>query len=445
MHSETAVIFGLFLSMLTLVILTARIKLHPFLSLIFSALVYAVISGMKLSDTIQYFSEGLGNTMADIGIVIALGTITGVLFEKSGSAETVARSIFRLFGEKRISLGLAVAGYFVCIPIFCDTAYVILSPIAKRLSRASKLSMTTLALSLFAGLHATHVLVPPTPGPLSATGILGANVQGMVMLGALTAIPVTLVGCAAAGFIGKRHYYLPSDIEDFEDDKPLPPAPLAFLTILTPLFLMMIGKISTVLKLAGFIAELINFFGTPVVSIFISFLIAAFTYAVTYPGDSEAWGFDGIIADAIRIAGQITLIICAGGAFSAVLTNSGLKAVITELCPHIAAGLLAPFVIGFIFRSCIGSATVAMVTGSSLITPFLGAFGLDSPIGRVLAVLSCGAGALAVFHGNDDFFWVISTTSEMDTLTAYKTLPVLSILQSVTALICVLLLGAILI
>lgn len=445
MNFDLVVIAGLLASMTALVLFTVKLKLHPFLSLIFASVIFALISGMNAQETIESFTHGMGDAMSEIGIVIALGTITGVLFEKSGSAETVAKTIFKVFGKSRAALGLAITGYFVSIPVFCDTAFVILSPLAKRLSKDSKISMTAMALSLFAGLHATHILVPPTPGPLSVAGILNADITSVILLGAAVAIPVTLVGYAAANIAGRRFCYLPKDTDDTEDNRALPSPPAAFLTIMTPIVLMLLKMLGTVFSVPGGIQSILDVIGTPVIALSISVIMLALIYAHTYPDDSDAWGFDGIIADSIRTAGQIVLIVCAGGAFSSVLAASRLHTTLMSLfSPSAAFGILAPFMIGFIFRSCIGSGTVAMVTAATMISPFLEVIGLGSPTGHVIAVLSCAAGSLAVLHGNDDFFWVIATTSEMETSTAYKTLPVISIIQSVTALICVYILSIIL-
>lgn len=444
MSSDLIVIAGLLASMTALVVFTVKLKLHPFLSLIFASVIFAVISGMKLQDMLTSFTGGMGDAMSEIGIVIALGTIIGVLFEKSGSAETVAKTIFRVFGKSRAALGLAITGYFVSMPVFCDTAFVILSPIAKRLSKNSRVSMTAMALSLFAGLHATHILVPPTPGPLSVTGILNADIAGVMLLGAAVAVPVTLVGYAAANIAGKKFNYLPKDIEETDDDKHFPSPAAAFLTILTPITLMLLRMFGYVFSVPDRLQSVLNILGEPVAALSISVIIAAAVYAHTYPEDSDAWGFDGIIADSIRTAGQITLIVCAGGAFSSVLAASRLHTTLISLfSPSAALGILGPFFIGLIFRSCIGSGTVAMVTAATMISPFLEVLGLGSPAGHIIAVLSCAAGSLAVLHGNDDFFWVIAATSEMETSTAYKTLPVISVLQSFTALICVYILSII--
>ena len=189
--------------------------------------------------------------------------------------------------------------------------------------------------------------------------------------------------------------------------------------------------------------NIIAVLGTPAVALMVGLIIALVGYRQIYPEDKAAWGFDGVFAEALKTAGQIVLIVGAGGAFSGVLKASVLQDIITQLFSGLAIGILAPFIIGFIFRTCVGSATIAMVTAATMITPLLDILGFASPMGRIIAMLACAAGGLMVFHGNDDFFWVTATTSEMDTSVAYKTIPVISVLQSVTALVIVFILSLI--
>ena len=143
------------------------------------------------------------------------------------------------------------------------------------------------------------------------------------------------------------------------------------------------------------------------------------------------------MADSLKTAGQIVLIVGAGGAFGGVLKASAMQSVLTDAFSGLTIGILAPFLIGFIFRTCVGSATIAMVTAATMITPLIDVLGFSSPMGRVIAMLACAAGGMMVFHGNDDFFWVTTTTSKMDTSVAYKTIPIISVLQSLTALVVV--------
>lgn len=435
MSSNMLVIGGLILGVLVLVLCTVKFKIHPFFALIATTVTFAIVSGMNLEKMLSAFTSGMGGTMADIGLVIALGTVTGALLEKSGAAETMAKTILKITGEKHAALGLAITGYFVSIPVFCDSAFVLLSPIAKRMSKDTKISMTTMAVAMCMGLHATHMFVPPTPDPLAVAGILNADLGYVILFGALVSIPVMLVGYFGASWMGKKYYYLPGNVADVPESQKLPSPLKAFLPILTPILLMLLKTIGEMCGMQGVVMNIFAVLGTPAVALLVGLIIALIGYHQIFPEDTKAWGFDGVFSDALKTASQIILIVGAGGAFSGVLKASPLQGILTDTFSGLTIGILAPFIIGFIFRTCVGFATIAMVTAATMITPLLDVLGFASPMGRVIAMLACAAGGLMVFHGNDDFFWVTATTSEMDTSVAYKTIPIISVCQSLVALV----------
>ena len=435
------IVISIIMSIALLVYLTVRVKLHPFFALTAAALFFGIITGQSIPDIMTAFSEGLGDTISGIGVVIAIGTVMGTLLEKSGAAETMAKSILKITGEKHAALGLAVTGYFVSIPVFCDSAFVILSPLAKRLSRDTEVSMTTMALALAMGLHATHMLVPPTPGPLAVTGILGADLGLVILLGMVISIPVTLVGYYLGCYYGKRFYYLPESIEDVTDDsKKLPGALQSFTPIILPILLMFLNTIAQLESAPfgqGSIVRFLAAVGQPASALLIGLIFAFITYRSVHPEDKLIWTFDGGFGESLRTAGQIVLIVGAGGAFASVLKTSNIEALVKDYFSGMTIGILVPFIIGAIFRTAIGSGTVGMITAASMLLPLIDVLGFNSRIGLVIAMLACAAGGFMVFHGNDDFFWVITATSEMKPEIAYRTLPIISIAQAVTALILV--------
>lgn len=437
------IISAIIFSIAVLVYLTIRVKLHPFFALTIAAFTYGVITGQSIPDIIDAYSSGLGGTISGIGIVIAIGTVLGALLEKSGAAETMASTILKITGPRKAALGLAATGYFVSIPVFCDSAFVILSPLARRLSLDTRTSMTTMAIALGMGLHATHMLVPPTPGPLAVTGILGADLGLVIILSMLVSIPVTLVGYYMSLYFGRKYHFLPESFEENHEDttKKRPSAWAAFVPILLPILLMLFNTVASLesapLGRDNFLTSLLEAIGQPVTALLIGLVIAFLTYRSIYPEDKEIWTFDGGFGEALKTAGQIVLIVGAGGAFASVLKTSPLEELVTSYFSGMAWGILVPFLIGAIFRTAIGSGTVGMITAASMLLPLVGVLGLDSPIGTVIAMLACASGAFMVFHGNDDFFWVITSTSGMKPDVAYRTIPITSVAQSITSLVCV--------
>jgi len=432
-------IAGIAVSVALLVFLAVKVRLHPFFALTLASLCFGAMIGLNVNALFEAYAAGMGGTIAGIGVVIAIGTVMGRLMESSGSAEKMARTILRITGRRFAPLGLGITGYFVSVPVFCDSAFVLLAPLAKRLSRDTATSMTTMAVALAMGLHATHMLVPPTPGPLSVAGILGADLGLVILLGMAVSIPVVAVALVAGRFLGRRYPYAPTDVGESEPESAarLPNAVEAFLPIVVPIVLMLLRTVAMLPAHpfgSGIAFTWIHSLGNTIVALLIGLAIAAITYFRLYPTDRTMWTFDGGVGDALKTAGQIVLIVGAGGAFASVLKLSGLQAMVVQGFSGVSAGILLPFAIGAIFRTAIGSGTVGMIAAASMLLPLLDVLGLATPMGRVIAMLACASGGFMVFHGNDDFFWVVTSASGMKPEIAYRVFPLVSVIQSLTSI-----------
>jgi len=177
-----------------IVIMTAKVRLHPFLVLLLASLGVGLIAGLPAPQVVNAITGGFGSTLSGIGIVIAAGTIIGFIMEKSGAAVVMANSILKLVGETRSALAMAFTGGVVSIPVFCDSGFVILSPLNRTLAAKSNQSLSVFAVALSMGLYSTHVFVPPTPGPIAAAGTIGADLGTVILVGLVVAIPTILAG-----------------------------------------------------------------------------------------------------------------------------------------------------------------------------------------------------------------------------------------------------------
>ncbi|MEX0290371.1 MAG: GntP family permease, partial [Flavobacteriaceae bacterium] len=196
----------LVLSVLIIILLTVRFNVHPFLALLAAALFFALFSGMSLSDIVKFINDGFGITLGKIGIVIILGVIIGAFLEHSGGAYKLVEVVLRIIGKKRVHEAMGIVGFIVSIPVFADSGFIILNPLNKSLTKRAKLSIVGTATALILGLMITHVLVPPTPGPIAAAGIIGADV-GLGMLVGLVIGRLSLVwGIIYCKKIGTRNY-----------------------------------------------------------------------------------------------------------------------------------------------------------------------------------------------------------------------------------------------
>ncbi len=418
------VIIILFLSILFIIVSSTRFKLHPFLALIFACLAFGLFSGMPLSEIVRSVNDGFGGTIGYIGIVIIAGTIIGTFLEASGGAFTLADRILKIIGEKRILLAMSVIGYLVSIPVFADSGFVILSPLNKALSKRAEISLAGPAIALSLGLTATHCLVPPTPGPIAAAGILGADLGLVILLG----LPVSLWSMFnswlfAARFAAKINIDPNPEISDKEIISKMKEAPSAFKAIgpiLVPIILIVLRSVAMFPGSPcgeGILKTIISFIGEPVIALLIGLLLA---FRLPQKLTKAMLADTGWVGKGLRTAAMIIIITGAGGAFGKVLQNSSLADTLGDTLSDAKLGIWLPFIIAATIKTAQGSSTVAIITTASILSPLLSILGFNSEIARALVVISIGAGAMFVSHANDSFFWVVTQMSGMDVKTGYR-------------------------
>ena len=421
--SGPQILIGLGLGITLLIFMMLKTKVHPFLAMIISASITGLVGGMPAGDVVNSITTGFGNTLGSIGIIIGFGVMMGEIFEVSGAAKKMAQIFVEKLGKGREELALAITGFLVSIPIFCDSGFVILSPLAKSISRNTKKSVISLGLSLALGLVITHTLVPPTPGPVGVAGIYGANVGTTLLLGIVCAIPMTLVGLLYAKYIGKKQYKVPSeDGESYltsEDlgsiaydeaaatligtEEVLPSAVMSFMPIFVPIILILMKTVTTQMGLTGGAIEVINFLGAPVIAVGLGLIIAIYGLGK----DQDKKEITNTMEKGIKSAGVIMLVTGAGGALGMIIRDSGAGDYIAGLIANTALpAVIIPFAISSIVRLIQGSGTVAMTTEASVTAPMMATLGLSPE----LAVLSACMGSLVFSHFNDSYFWVVNRT-----------------------------------
>jgi gluconate:H+ symporter, GntP family len=432
----------LILSVLFIVIMTSRLRIHPFLVLLLAAIGVGISTRLPLQEIILALRGGFGNTLGGIGIVIIAGTIIGVILEKTGASLSMASLILRLVGKERSPLAISIAGYIVGIPIFCDSGFVVLSPLNNALSRLSKISMTVMAFALAGPLYIIHCLIPPHPGPTAAAGVLGGDLGLIIFWGIIAGIPAVFVGLYWALKFASRYYVEPPSGESFQEIvsrfKTLPSPLLSFAPIVIPIVLIGLGSFAGLdnrpFGTGGF-SEGIIFAGDPGIALLLGVFMSL---ALVKKWDPEVLG--EWTGDAIKSAGPILAITGAGGAFGFMLRVSPIGSYLGETLLGWEVGLLLPFILAAALKTAQGSSTVSVITTSSLMVPILPQIGLDSAMGIVYVILSMGAGSMVISHANDSYFWVVSKFSNMDVGTAYKTYSTGTlILGSVTMLVIYLL------
>ena len=430
--SGERMLIGLAIGIAVLIFLVLKTMVQAFLALIICTVIVGVVGGMPLLNTtievdgvektfgiINSITSGFGGTLGSIGIIIGFGVMMGQIFEVTGAAKRMAYTFLKLFGKKREEEALALTGFLVSIPIFCDSGFVVLAPIAKAISRATKKSFIGLGVALAAGLVITHSLVPPTPGPLGVCGIFGIDVGSFILLTIILALPMT-IACIAYSrlYLSKKYYRIPNEdgevVEapyrepDYDgafamDMSGVPGALESFMPLLVPIVLILINTVATAVGATTGIMEILIFLGQPIVAVGIGLLVAIFTLGRKLDRHTCLSEME----KGMMSAGIIMLVTGGGGALGQIIKDSGLGNFMAEGLAQTAIPIVVlPLLISTAMRFIQGSGTVAMTTAASISAPIIIASGA-SPL---LGAIACCVGSLFFGYFNDSYFWVVNRT-----------------------------------
>ena len=430
--SGERMLIGLAIGIAVLIFLVLKTKIQAFLALIISTVVVGVIGGMPLTNItievdgvektfgiVNSITSGFGGTLGSIGIIIGFGVMMGQIFEVTGAAKRMAHTFLKLFGKKREEEALALTGFLVSIPIFCDSGFVVLAPIAKAISKATKKSVIGLGTALAAGLVITHSLVPPTPGPLGVCGIFGVDVGKFILLTLVLALPMA-IACIAYSrlYLSKKYYRIPNEegeIVEMPYQEPnyeaafsmdmtgVPGALESFMPLIIPIILILINTVATAMgKTEGFMNVLV-FLGQPIVAVGLGLIVAILTLGRSLDRHEALTEMEKGMAS----AGIIMLVTGGGGALGQIIKDSGLGTFMAEgLAKTAIPIIILPLLISTAMRFIQGSGTVAMTTAASISAPIIAASGV-SPI---LGAVACCVGSLFFGYFNDSYFWVVNRT-----------------------------------
>ncbi|KAA1176123.1 GntP family permease [Marinobacter salinexigens] len=426
-----------------IVFATSKLKLNPFITLLLASFLAAFVFGLPVDAIEKNIRTGFGNILGYIGLVIVLGTIIGVILERTGAAIVMAETIIKALGKRFPTLTMSLVGFVVSIPVFCDSGFVILNSLKRSMARTLSASPVAMTVALSTGLFATHTLVPPTPGPIAAAGNLGLenNLGLVIAVGLVFAVIAVFAGL----FWASRCKNLESKElelaeEAFEEARErygeLPSAWAAFAPIFVPIVLICLGSVAnypTAPLGDGGLYELLNFLGKPLNALMIGLAFAL----MLLQGDKKLEEFARHTQKGLEVSAPIILITGAGGAFGGVLAQTPLGEYLGDTLSTLGLGVIMPFIVAAALKSAQGSSTVALVTTSALVAPLLTQLGLDSELGRVLTVMAIGAGAMTVSHANDSYFWVVSQFSKMDVATAYRSHTAATLVMGLVTILCV--------
>ncbi len=429
----------LLICIVLIVVFTTRFNIHPFIVLLFVSLLYGFLAGMPVDVLIASVNEGFGRTLGGIGLIIIFGVIIGVFLENTGGAYAMAQKILRWLGKKRVVPAMGIMGYVVSIPVFADSGFMLLSSLKKSLCKNAGVTVAGAAIALSLGLTVSHNLLPPTPGPIAAAGILGADLGRVLLIGIPVSLVALLVSILFAMHVAKRIHIEPCpDMTDEQLQKRVAQAPGAFhsaLPVLVPILLIMAKALATVFGWdKSDWAGILMFLGEPFVALLVGVLLA-----FTLPKKLECamLSMDGWVGQALVGCASIILITGAGGVFGRVLQNAGIADTLGTVVAQWHLGIWLPFLLAAAIKTAQGSSTVALITTASMIAPLMESLGFTSDFDRALLVVAIGAGAMVVSHANDSFFWVVTQMSGMNVRTGYRTHTLGTFLIGISAALCI--------
>ena len=415
LHPLTILVIGI----LTVILMITVLKMNAFVALITSAMVVSLLAPGDLAEKISRVATEFGKTAAGIGIVIALAVVIGRCMMDSGAADRIVRGFLSLLGEKRSSTALMASGFVLSVPVFFDTVFYLLVPLARSMHRRTKKHYLKYAMAIAAGGVITHSLVPPTPGPLIMADNLGIDIGVMIMVGALVAIPAAVVGMFFSGFVDRRMNIqmrpLGGELSEPEplEDHQLPGLFVSLLPIILPVLLVSTNTIvramaegaaegSGISRAAGITAVLGDVNLAMLMSAAIAMWMLKNKRALTKTQLAK------VVEVSLMSGGVIILITAAGGALGAMLKAAQVGPALLSLFRRPAAGMML-LVLGALIASLMkiaqGSCTVAMITSSAMIAAMVTS---TKTLGYhpVYLAAAIGGGSMIGSWMNDSGFWI---------------------------------------
>ncbi|TFD90431.1 GntP family permease [Cryobacterium serini] len=415
-----------------LLVLIMKFKVHAFLSLIIVSLLTAVATGIPTARLMPTLLEGFGGTLAGVALLVGLGAMLGRMLETSGGAQVLTDALIARFGERRAPIALAVASLMLGFPIFFDAGLVVMLPIIFAVARRLGGSFLGYAFPSAVAFSVMHIFVPPHPGPVAATGLLGADVGLVLIFGLLVALPTWyVVGHLFGGYVGRKYdipvpAILRGSTGDFTEFASAPRVGIIMTLLLLPIGLIFLNTGLNMAATAGLVSlddawvQVLRAIGETPVALLITVVLAM--ALLGWKKRKSATLVESVVDSALGPVSAVILITGAGGMFGGVLRASGIGNALAESLDAIGLPVIvAGFVIAALVRIAQGSATVALTTTAALLQPVVMGNTMFNPIELAAIVLALAAGSVFAGHVNDSGFWLVSRFFGMDTKTTLKT------------------------
>ncbi|MDR6177548.1 MULTISPECIES: GntP family permease [unclassified Pseudomonas] len=444
MDHNSFLLLDALVTIIGLVLLITKFKVHPFIALTIASGFLGLTSGMPVEKVMKSFQDGFGGVLGFVGILLGLGTMLGKLMADSGGADQIAQTLIRAFGIKRVHWAMMFAAFLVGIPLFFEIGFVLLAPLVFIVARRTGLSLVKLGIPLLAGLSAVHGLVPPHPGPLLAVGVFGADIGKTIFYGLLVGLPTAMIaGPIFGAWISKRipgsaNPELVAQIAQETDNRNLPGFGITVFTVLLPVILMLLKAFADIFFAADNHFRIwMDFIGHPITALLAALLLSFYSFGTACGFSREK--IVKLLDQSLAPVAAIVLIVGAGGGFKQMLVASGVGEVIGNLAVQTQISpILLTWLVAAVIRVATGSATVATITGAGIVAPVVA---LIPGVNKELLVLAAGAGSVILSHVNDAGFWLVKQYFNMTVAETFKTWSMMETILSVVALAFIMLLS----
>jgi GntP family gluconate:H+ symporter len=438
----------LLVGMATILVAIMLLRLNAFVALIAAAIVVALLAPGQPGANLGVVADGFGRTAGHLGVIVGLAAIIGGAMSGSGASDRIIRGFLDLLGERRGAQALGATAFVLSLPVFFDTIFFLLAPLARSMYRNTGRDYLKYLLAVSAGAVATHALVPPHPGPLAMATALGVDLGTMVLAGLVVALPSAAAGLLFARWLSRRMTVevrpLAPGVPESAAPATLPGLAPSLLPVLLPVLLISSNTVVGTLRTAvpagaavwGALAPYTATLGDPNVALFLAASAALWLYwRGRRPSRAE---LSGLVESSLLGAGVIVLIVGAGGAFGATLQSADVGSLVRRsFGGGTQAGGLAllfvAFTVSVVIRTAQGSATVAMITTSGMIAAMI--HGVALPFHPVYVATAIAGGSLVGSWMNDAGFWVFSRVGGVSEAQTLKSWTPLSAVVGTTALL----------
>ncbi len=441
--NPTLLVSAAIIGLIIMLVLIIKFKIQAMISILIGAIAIGLIAGMPVEYIVTAVNDGIGNTLKGIALLVGLGSMFGAILEISGGAQTLAVTMVKWFGDKKAAWALGITGLVIAMPVFFDAGLIILIPLAFSLAKRTKRSSLFYVIPLLAGLAVGHAFIPPTPGPILVSTMLGVDLGFVMIVGIFCGIFAMIIAGPVWGSICGKNYNIPvpehvANQEDFDESK-LPNFWVIVGIILIPLLLIILDSVTGVIPALSFLQPVFSFLGEPFVALLIATVAAMLILGIKHGYTTEE--LEKVMTKSLEPTGLILLVTACGGVLRYVLQYSGLGDVIGNAVASMSLPIVVlAFIVAALVRICVGSSTVAMTMAAGIIAAIPGISEL-SPLYLACTTAAIAGGATVCSQFNDSGFWLVKSLVGMDEKTTLKTWTIMETLVGGTGFLVALIIS----